>query len=122
MVVFDTDGTIVASDSGKEFWQLAKSDGSDPLEEIFGSVQGYSYSAFRQAILRYTEMGGATFSQYSSQVARKVGELLAIEQKFWPILTRLAQESAGKVNAIVVTCGLKCIWDDIFAQDAATSR
>ncbi|EQB55517.1 hypothetical protein CGLO_04560 [Colletotrichum gloeosporioides Cg-14] len=59
MLVFDADKTLCAADTGNLFWHLdypesacTECDIDTPLEELFSSEMGYSYKAFRQAVLR----------------------------------------------------------------------
>ena len=60
-IVLDGDKTVTESDSGERFWQSSMyatrtGDRSDPLRHLFNSPLGYSYLAFRQAILLYEDV------------------------------------------------------------------
>ncbi|KAI0846485.1 uracil phosphoribosyltransferase-domain-containing protein [Daldinia vernicosa] len=115
MLVLDADRTLVAEDTGKLFWEIASRRNpevaNDPLKTIFSSKLGYSYSAFRQAVLLYEEsFGHNTFDH----ICEGVAELVTLQPEFISVLQRVKEDD--HVGAIVVTCGLQRIWDKILQR------
>ncbi|KAL3475179.1 uracil phosphoribosyltransferase-domain-containing protein [Aspergillus californicus] len=73
VVMLDADKTLTPQDTGALFWErLLKSTDqqSDPLATLFSSKLGYSYTAFRQAMLLYEETtNDARFDAICDEVA-----------------------------------------------------
>ncbi|CBF78690.1 hypothetical protein AN7288.2 [Aspergillus nidulans FGSC A4] len=57
VLFFDADKTLAAVDTGTRFWKIHETKGGkkDPLSALFRGPLGYSYTAFRQAMLLYEE-------------------------------------------------------------------
>ncbi|KAK7461317.1 hypothetical protein VKT23_008496 [Stygiomarasmius scandens] len=111
VLVFDGDRTLISEDTGALFVKLMLDDGlvsEDPLKAIFTSL-GYSYAAFRQTALVYDALPEQTFNDYCQQVAASV----SIHPE---IVTMLRQAEARGVAAIVMTCGLRVIWEHILKK------
>ncbi|KAL4789581.1 uracil phosphoribosyltransferase-domain-containing protein [Aspergillus venezuelensis] len=53
VLFFDADKTLAPVDTGKLFWKILNPSkaGDDPPSELFGGPLGYSYTAFRQAMV-----------------------------------------------------------------------
>ncbi|KAL3431977.1 uracil phosphoribosyltransferase-domain-containing protein [Aspergillus tetrazonus] len=53
ILFFDADKTLAAVDTGTRFWKIHETNGgkNDPLSALFRGPLGYSYTAFRQAML-----------------------------------------------------------------------
>ncbi|KAF7328588.1 Uracil phosphoribosyltransferase [Mycena sanguinolenta] len=117
MLVFDGDKTLVAEDTGKIFWEIAMADpdadtamlagrGGDPMNKLFSSPFGYSYDAFLQAAFIYEALDAAKFDLYCTQAAATV--------RIHPEMISLLQSAAERrVGAVVITCGLRLIWERI---------
>ncbi|KAJ7602821.1 uracil phosphoribosyltransferase-domain-containing protein [Roridomyces roridus] len=115
MLVFDGDKTFIAEDTGKLFWELAAADATsslrsneDPLNALFSSPFGYTYPAFLQAAFLYKSVDDAKFVEYCQQVAAAV----TIHPE---ILSLLAEASKRRVAAVLVTCGVRLIWEKILS-------
>ncbi|KAI1651287.1 uracil phosphoribosyltransferase-domain-containing protein [Daldinia loculata] len=116
MLVLDADKTLVAEDTGKLFWEVASRHQPEipndaALKKIFSSRLGYSYSAFRQAVLLYEESFiDDTFDLLCEEVAASV----TLRPEFISLLQRVKEHD--HVGALVVTCGLRHIWDKILRR------
>ncbi|KAE9394025.1 PRTase-like protein [Gymnopus androsaceus JB14] len=114
MLVMDGDKTLISEDTGALFWKLAADTEdttySDPLKELFSSQAfGYSIAAFRQAALLYEEVPEQNFNDYCEKVASTV----TIHPEFISLLRQAAEKQVG---AVVVTCGLRLIWERILQR------
>ncbi|KAJ5053754.1 uncharacterized protein L3040_000045 [Drepanopeziza brunnea f. sp. 'multigermtubi'] len=104
-----------AEDTGMMFWERfpctdPHSDIAYRLKAIFGGPLGYTYDAFLQAMLLYQELDSKTFHDLCRHVANEV----ALYPEFLSLLRRVEQDrSAG---AVVVTCGLKQLWEYILSK------
>ncbi|KAI1652833.1 uracil phosphoribosyltransferase-domain-containing protein [Daldinia decipiens] len=113
MLVLDADKTLVAEDTGTLFWEIASRRHPElandvALKTIFSSKLGYSYSAFRQAALLYEEsFRDDAFDLLCEMVAASV----TLRPEFRSLLQRVKEDN--HVGALVVTCGLRQIWDKI---------
>ncbi|CAE6537299.1 unnamed protein product [Rhizoctonia solani] len=108
VLVLDGDRTLIPDDTGALFDRLMLerdgTSGDGPLKSIFKSSLGYSYTAFRQVAFMYSGLEQATFDEYCRQVASSV--------TVYPEFVMMLQRAAG-VAAVVVTCGLRAIWERI---------
>ncbi|KAJ3760392.1 uracil phosphoribosyltransferase-domain-containing protein [Lentinula raphanica] len=120
MLVFDGDRTLIPEDTGTLFWEQLSgvantaSHARDPLKDLFSSSLGYSYQAFFQAALIYEAIDEERFDEYCEKVASSV----AIYPEIVSLLKSAANRSAG---IIVLTCGLRPIWEKIL-QKAGLSQ
>jgi phosphoserine phosphatase/gluconate kinase len=110
MLVFDGDKTLIAEDTGKLFWEIALGDtmltGEDPLKMLFSSPFGYSYKAFLQAAFIYEAVDEGKFEKYCEQVASAA--------TIYPEILALLKEAAERcVGAVIITCGVRLIWEKI---------
>ena len=118
MLVIDADKTLADVDTGSLFWTRmfgkfvtdvfnpAEQIKVTPLDELFGSPMGYSYNAFRQAVLLYEEYAAdVEFETLCSSVA-----MAAIVQPEFKALLQMTAE-CDHVGAVVVTCGLRLVWE-----------
>lgn len=105
-LVLDGDRTLIAEDTGELF---AKSSGQQTRpRDIFSGPLGYSYTAFRQAMLLYEEAGDAReFKRLCYRVASEV----KIHPDFLSLLDKAAEEK--HVGAVVITSGLGYLWEII---------
>ncbi|KAL3304712.1 uracil phosphoribosyltransferase [Colletotrichum asianum] len=121
MLVFDADKTLCAADTGNLFWHLdypesacAECDIDTPLEELFSSEMGYSYKAFRQAMLRYEDI------EYKFEVlCDGVASRVFIYPEFLALLH--AAEKKSNLGVAVVTCGIRRVWEKILARENLSS-
>ncbi|KAI1252066.1 hypothetical protein MGN70_006638 [Eutypa lata] len=117
ILVFDADRTLTAEDTGRLFWQAAskrhpKVANDSVLRELFSGPLGYTYTAFRQAVLLYEEIFSVDeFDQLCEEVASAV---LVRHEFHW--LLQQVKEQQG-VGAVAITCGLQRIWDMIFQKE-----
>ncbi|RWA09455.1 hypothetical protein EKO27_g5671 [Xylaria grammica] len=114
MLVLDGDKTLAAEDTGELFWATAihAGQGIDPLKELFGGPLGYSYTAFRQAVLMYEEI--ADEKEFDTLCAA-VASVARVHPEFLSLL-RLV-EKQDHVRALVVTCGLRRVWEKILETE-----
>ncbi|KAJ4466996.1 uracil phosphoribosyltransferase-domain-containing protein [Lentinula aciculospora] len=122
MLVVDGDRTLISEDTGVLFWKLladrtpnenTRSEG-DPLKELFSSSFGYTHAAFCQAALLYESIPEEQFNEYCDEVAFSVN--------IHPEIVSLLKQTAERpVATVVVTCGLRLIWEKIL-QKAGLSK
>ncbi|KAF4808952.1 hypothetical protein CGCSCA5_v011878 [Colletotrichum siamense] len=120
MLVFDADKTLCATDTGNLFWHLdypesacAECDIDTPLEKLFSSEMGYSYKAFRQAMLRYEDI------EYKFEVlCDGVASGVFIHPEFLALLHAVEKNN---VALVVVNCGIRRVWEKILAREGLSS-
>ena len=124
VLVMDADKTLAAQDTGKLFWKilsLARSqnlrDNDDPLKTVFSSQLGYSYTAFRQATLLYEE---GTDDDEFDVICEKVASMVSMHPEFNLLLRQVAEED--HVAAVIITCGLRHVWDKIVAKEGLSEK
>ncbi|KAK1961849.1 uracil phosphoribosyltransferase [Colletotrichum sublineola] len=116
MLVLDGDRTLCAMDTGTMFWeklrgkQPSKSKEDSPLKALFSSHMGYSYSAFRQAAFLYEE----AFSDFDS-LCSEVVSAVTMHPEFLALIRALEEEPYA--GAIVVTCGIRRVWEQILERE-----
>ena len=125
MLVIDGDRTLTAQDTGSQLWSLISSSNNnpspfsdDPLTAIFSSPLGYSYAAFRQAMLVYEELsatGPESLKQFIDQAATKT----TLYDDFLYLLRKAGKQY--RVGAVVITCGLKQVWETIIRINGLSS-
>lgn len=122
-LILDADRTLAAEDTGVLFWKaVAKSasrrvgHGKDdnPLKILFSSPMGYTYTAFRQAMLLYEEeTDDLDFNAISEQVASSI----TLHPEMVSLLSHAAVEhDRAQVVAVVMTCGLRRVWETVLAS------
>ncbi|MCJ1279766.1 hypothetical protein MMC21_007590 [Puttea exsequens] len=117
MLVLDADRTLAAEDTGALFWKsIANSRQSEDvdrtLKTLFRSPLGYSYTAFRQAVLLYEETGD---DQEFDKICEDVASSVNMHPEFVSLLQLVAEQKS--VGAVVVTCGLRCIWEKVLKRE-----
>lgn len=117
VLVLDADRTLAAEDAGPLFWErvsyLRQLVGEgDQLKAIFSSHMGYSYTAFRQATLLYEE---AADNQDFDALCEDVASAIVVYPEWISLLKLVAEQD--HVGAVVVTCGLRCIWDKVLERE-----
>ncbi|WYZ43568.1 hypothetical protein EsH8_VII_000004 [Colletotrichum jinshuiense] len=114
MVVLDADRTLCALDTGILFWEIFRVrqsvEGKCPLKTLFSSSMGYSYSAFRQAAFLYEET-----IPYFDGLCSEVASAVSMHPEFMTLIR--AVESEPHTGAVVVTCGIRQVWEKIFERE-----
>ncbi|KAF9737005.1 hypothetical protein PMIN06_004139 [Paraphaeosphaeria minitans] len=116
MLVIDGDKTLAAQDTGVLFWKMLSETRSspikDPLKSLFSGPMGYSYKAFRQAMLLYEDaIDEKTYDTICQQVASDV----KVQPEFKCLLQLVAEQE--RLGAVVVSCGLRRVWEKILEQE-----
>ncbi|KAI8631587.1 uracil phosphoribosyltransferase-domain-containing protein [Xylariaceae sp. FL1651] len=120
MLVLDADRTLTGYDTGELFWKSTLNSklgtGIDRLKELFGSHLGYSYTAFRQAALLYEEIAD---EQEIDNICTDVASAVTVHPEFISLLQLVSKQA--HMGTIVVTCGLRCIWDKILEKEGLST-
>ena len=122
MLVIDADKTLAAEDTGALFWKdVPKSwpleHGASTLNALFSSHLGYSYTAFRQAVLLYEETANDGEFEVHCQ---KVADAVTMHPEFVSLLQLVAEQK--HVGALVVTCGLRRVWDKVLEREGLSEK
>ena len=117
VLVMDADRTLAAEDTGELFWKMAfnsrqSMDEEYPLQALFSSPLGYSYTAFRQAALLYEETAD---NQEFNALCEYVASAVAVHPELVSLLQVAAEQK--HVGAVVVTCGLRRVWDKVLERE-----
>ncbi|KAF2818074.1 hypothetical protein CC86DRAFT_435316 [Ophiobolus disseminans] len=112
VLVMDADRTLAAVDTGKLFWKRVSKCEDGPLKALFSGPLGYSYTAFRQAVLLYEETAD---DQEFDVLCQDVAAEVTMYPEFVSLLHLVAKHK--HIGAIVVTCGLKQIWDKVLQRE-----
>jgi uracil phosphoribosyltransferase/phosphoserine phosphatase len=119
VVVMDADRTLASEDTGALFWKIVSNsqhtqskDDSNPLKILFSSPLGYSYTAFRQAVLLYEETAE---DQEFDAICEEVASAVTMHPEFVSLLHLVTEQE--HVAAVVVTCGLRRVWDKVLARE-----
>ena len=122
VLVIDADRTLAAEDTGALFWK--KVSNLRPLEyeaftlnTIFGSPLGYSYTAFRQAVLLYEETAD---DQEFDALCQDVALAVTMHPELVSLLQLVAEQK--HVGAVVVTCGLRRVWDKVLEREGLSEK
>ena len=122
VLVMDADRTLAAEDTGALFWEeVYKSrplgDEMTTLKVLFKGPLGYSYTAFRQAVLLYEEKANdERFEAFCQSVASAV----TMHPQFVSLLQKAAKEA--NVGAVVITCGLRRVWDIVLEREGLSGK
>ncbi|KAL4812796.1 uracil phosphoribosyltransferase-domain-containing protein [Aspergillus spinulosporus] len=114
VLFFDADKTLAASDTGACFWRIVhKTRGGeeDPLSALFRSPLGYSYTAFRQAMLLYEE---STNDDEFDAVCEEVASHTLLHPEMSSLLRQAG--TYRHVCCVIVTCGLRRVWQKIIEK------
>ncbi|KAF2099027.1 hypothetical protein NA57DRAFT_66204 [Rhizodiscina lignyota] len=111
-------------DAGKLFWESVSGQWKhwanvdrSPLKSLFSSPLGYSYTAFRQASLLYEQ---AANDEGFEWICRDVEQYVTMHSEF-ALLLGLVQEQPH-VGVAIVTCGLRRVWEILFAKAGLLDR
>ncbi|KAJ9657513.1 hypothetical protein H2198_004274 [Neophaeococcomyces mojaviensis] len=116
VLVLDGDRTLTATDTGGVFWSKLPQDlryklPEDCLKALFSSSMGYSYTAFRQAMLLYEIQDDEEYEV----LCEKVASVVTLYPEFVLLLKQVAE--LGNVGAVVVTSGLRRVWEKILQRE-----
>jgi uracil phosphoribosyltransferase/phosphoserine phosphatase/adenylate kinase len=117
VLVMDADRTLAANDSGALFWKMVSNsqqsgDKEYQLKTLFSSPLGYSYTAFRQAVLLYEETAD---DQEFDALCEDVASAVTMYPEFVSLLQLVAEQE--HVSAVIVTCGLRRVWDKVLERE-----
>jgi uracil phosphoribosyltransferase/phosphoserine phosphatase/adenylate kinase len=116
ILIIDGDKTITPLDTGAMFWtQVAPKEEAGEksllLKTLFSSPLGYSYTAFRQAMLLCEEF---TSDEVYETICHHVASDTVIHPEFLSLLQVVA--SMTSVGAIIVSCGLRRVWEIVLQK------
>ncbi|KAL6717570.1 hypothetical protein ACLMJK_005485 [Lecanora helva] len=116
LLIIDGDKTLAAEDTGKLFWKrYSELPGTqveaDPLETLFGSPLGYTYTAFRQAVLMYEQATNQEFDE----ICREVASMVSMHSDFLCLLQLINEQPF--IGAVVVTSGLRGVWEKVLEKE-----
>ena len=122
MLVLDADKTLTAEDTGALFWKRVSEsrpfgDGEHTLKMLFSSPLGYSYTAFRQAVLLYEETGD---DREFDALCQDVATMVTMHAEFVSLLQLVTEQK--HVGAVVVTCGLRRVWDKVLEREGLSKK
>jgi len=119
VLIIDADKTLAAEDTGAMFWKTVSESGQlrdsaleYALKTLFDSPLGYSYNAFRQAVLLYEEVADdKAFDSFCQGVALAV----TVYPEWVFLLRRMAEHE--HVGTVVVTSGLRRVWEKVLEME-----
>ncbi|CAD6568849.1 MAG: hypothetical protein ASARMPRED_002077 [Alectoria sarmentosa] len=122
MLVIDADRTLAAEDTGALFWKRVSDERpleyeASTLNALFNSPFGYSYTAFRQAVLLYEE---TTDDQRFDALCQDVASGVTMYPEIVSLLQLVAEQK--HVGAVVVTCGLRHVWDKVLEREGLSEK
>jgi adenylate kinase/phosphoserine phosphatase len=111
VLMLDADKTLAPQDTGLLFWQEATSADQSPEYPLsqLPKGRGYSYASLRQAMLLYEERAD-DFNAICDKIATRVD----MYREMIELLKRIA--TSPHVDALVVTCGLRHVWEQVLAR------
>ena len=123
-LVLNADKTLAAQDSGKILFEkagftrptvqaLPPFESLDSLKQLFGSSMGYSYTAFRQAMLMYED---SFDDQRFEHLCRQVASEVEMYPEFISLL-QLAASSQPRLGTFVITSGLRRVWEIVLERE-----
>lgn len=119
VLLIDGDKTLAPEDTDTLFWDRLRAKKGDSvnlkhtysLKELFNGPLRYSYEAFHQMCWLYEEHTDAeSFKSLCGEVASQV----TMYPEFISLLHRVAK--TPHVRAIVVTCGLRLVWENVLRK------
>jgi uracil phosphoribosyltransferase/phosphoserine phosphatase/adenylylsulfate kinase-like enzyme len=111
VLMMDADKTLTAMDTSRLLWIKAPGDRGNLLKALFSGPLGYSYTAFRQAVLLYEEL--ADDEQFEA-ICQGVAAEVTMHPEFVSLLRFVAEHK--HTGAVVVTCGVKRIWEKVLER------
>lgn len=123
VVVLDGDKTLTEVDTGDLFWKESPVEErpdlneESPLRTLFSGPLGYSYTAFRQAALLYEEVSD---EEKFNALCDKVAASTPMHAEFQSLLAAFGEQK--HVKAVVVTCGLRRVWEKIIEANGLSDK
>ncbi|KAK5740221.1 hypothetical protein LTR17_004722 [Elasticomyces elasticus] len=112
MLVFDADKTLASADAGELFFD--QQGDASPLKPLF-KTKGYTYSAFRQAMLLFEQdHTNKEFHARCEEVALQV----TLSDEIKELLSEAQKHE--HIGVVIVTCGLSLVWEKVL-RDAELS-
>ena len=117
MLVMNADKTLTLEDTGELFWRIFSKSRSltganSSLKDLFDNPLGYSYTAFRQAVLLYKEVVN---NQEFDDLCRKIASMVTVRPDFVSLLHFVADQN--HIEAIIITSELYRIWEKVLERE-----
>lgn len=117
ILVLDGDKTLAPQDTGILFWETVSSSHPgmferNPLKALFSSPLGYSYTAFRQAVMLYEAVAD---SQQFEDLCCQVASAVTMYPDFVTLLKLVREQQ--HIGAVVITCGLRRVWEKVLEKE-----
>ncbi len=119
-LVFDADRTLAAEDAGALSWSAGARDQMNPLKAIFSSDLGYSYTAFRQAMLLYESKASHLLEANTDTWCDQTAYGVSLYPELVSLLTRASNEP--HIVVVVLTCGPRRVWSRILQRISGGGR
>ena len=122
MLVIDADKTLTAEDTGESFWQRFPElpdvvANRHTLTQLFSSNLGYTYTAFRQAVLLYEE---ATSEEQFEKFCVDVASTVSMYPEMVCLLQLVVEQK--HLGAVIATSGLKRIWEKVLENEGLSGK
>ncbi|OCL13444.1 hypothetical protein AOQ84DRAFT_372188 [Glonium stellatum] len=120
VLVMDADRTLAAQDTGALFWKSVSSsrlskDEEYTLKTLFSGPLGYSYTAFRQAVLLYEETAD---DQEFDALCQDVASAVTMHPEFVSLLQLVTEQQ--HIGAVIVSCGLRRVWEKVLEREGVS--
>ncbi|GLB07490.1 hypothetical protein AtubIFM57258_002831 [Aspergillus tubingensis] len=113
VLFLDVDKTLSEDDTGKTFWTILEdlTGVHNPLGRLFNKM-GYSYAAFRQAMMYYED-------EVSDDDFSSICEDIASEINLYPQISLLLKKAVEHkhVCPVIVTSGLRLVWEKVIERE-----
>ena len=122
LLAVDADKTLAAEDTGELFWKRvshmrALDSEALALKNLFNSPLGYSYTAFRQAVLMYEETAN---EKEFDNLCEYVASLVTMHSDFASLLQLVARQK--HIGAVVITSGLRRVWEKVLEREGLSEK
>ena len=87
------------------------------MKKLFNSPLGYSYTAFRQAVLMYEETANKTEFDY---LCENVAALVTMHPDFASLLQLVVEQK--HIGAVVITSGLRRVWEKVLVREGLSEK
>ena len=122
MLAMDADKTLAEEDTGMLFFQRVcykRALESDvfALKKLFNGPLGYSYTAFRQAVLIYEQTAN---EKEFDELCEHVASLVTMHSEFKSLLQLVAKQK--HIGAVVITTGLRRVWEKVLEREGLSEK
>ena len=122
LLAVDADKTLAAEDAGVLFWKRvshmrALDSEALALNQLFNSPLGFSYTAFRQAVLMYEETAN---EKEFDDLCEYVASLVTMHPEFASLLQLVAEQK--HIGAVVITSGLRRVWEKVLEREGLSEK